>query len=521
MKKLFFLKSSILSFSTLFLLSFLFPAFLSAQNGSLDLSFGNSGIAISDFGNSESANSVAVQNDGKIVIGGTVLIGATQKFGIARYNTNGTPDNSFGTNGQVVTDIDTLGDCVCVKVLSNGKILGLGRGMHDFILVRYLSNGSKDSTFGMNGIVISDIPNIVGAVNDMAIQNDGKIVIAGSKHNGGSNYDALVFRLNVDATMDTSFGNAGMQLLQSGAETDEIQSVKLQNDGKIILGGVTGTGNDRDFLLIRLKSNGSLDSNFGNNGIQITAIGPVYDICRTVCIQNDGKILASGYTYYNLPNARDLVIVRYNANGILDNTFGNGGISVVMTDSVDFGSTAGVLPDGKIVVGGTRKTATAFDFLLTCFNTTGQLEATFGNGGATTTDYMGSNFANSLAVQSDGRIVVAGITNNNGAGNDFMVARYVYDISSPEGLENIVNDMQHLKCYPNPFSDYTLIKFDKNAEDASLDIFNTFGQRIKRMDHLNGTEVILSRELLPAGLYTFIVTQKGVTTANGRFSISD
>ncbi len=512
-----------ISFSSILFLSFflLLSICSKAQNGSLDLGFGNSGIATSDFGNSESANSVAVQNDGKIVVGGTVLIGAAQKFGIARYNTNGTPDNSFGTNGQVVTDIDTLGDCVCVKVLSNGKILALGRGMHDFILVRYLSNGSKDSTFGINGIVIADNPNIVAFVYDMAIQNDGKIVIAGSHHNGGSNYDALVFRLNVDATMDTTFGNAGMHLLQLGLDVDEALSVKLQNDGKIVLGGIVGTGNDRDFLLIRLKINGSLDSTFGNNGMQITAIGPVYDICRTVCIQNDGKILASGYTYYNLPNARDLVIVRYNANGSLDNTFGTGGISVVMTDSIDYGSTAGVLPDGKIVVGGTRKTATAYDFLLTCFNSTGQLEATFGNGGATTTDYMGSNAANSLAVQNDGRIVVAGITNNNGAGNDFMVTRYVYDLPSPEGINDNEYFKSELLCYPNPFYTYTVLQSHLQLYDAVLFLYDACGLPVKQLNHLYGREIKFERENLPAGIYTIQLKHGTKTISRNKVIVID
>ena len=261
-------------------------------NGSLDNSFGSSGKVNTDFtGYSDGAGSVTVQSDGKILVAGSVSNSnnGDYDFGLVRYNENGSLDNSFGSSGKVINDSV---DSRSVTLQSDNKIIVAG----DSGLVRYNENGSLDNSFGLSGKVTTGF-----GVNSVIVQNDNKILVAGGATNSNGNGDFALVRYNENGSLDTSFGSSGKVTTDFTGYTDIGISLALQSDGKILLAGNTddnnGNGNnyvDYDFAIVRYNLNGSLDSSFGINGKYTIDIGSNYDYCRSVTVQSDGKIIMAG-----------------------------------------------------------------------------------------------------------------------------------------------------------------------------------------------------------------------------------
>ena len=262
------------------------------ENGSLDNSFGSSGRVTTDFGGYlDGADSVTVQSDGKILVAGSVSNSnnGDYDFGLVRYNENGSLDNSFGSSGKVINDSV---DSRSVTLQSDNKIIVAG----DSGLVRYNENGSLDNSFGLSGKVTTGF-----GVNSVIVQNDNKILVAGGATNSNGNGDFALVRYNENGSLDTSFGSSGKVTTDFTGYTDIGISLALQSDGKILLAGNTddnnGNGNnyvDYDFAIVRYNLNGSLDSSFGINGKYTIDIGGNYDYCRSVTVQSDGKIIMAG-----------------------------------------------------------------------------------------------------------------------------------------------------------------------------------------------------------------------------------
>ncbi|MFN9367078.1 MAG: delta-60 repeat domain-containing protein, partial [Planctomycetota bacterium] len=258
-------------------------------DGSLDTSFGSGGMVTTAIGtSSDQGYSVTVQADGKIVVGGYARIGSTDDFALVRYNADGSLDTSFGTGGMVTTAIGTSSDIAYrVTLQPDGKIVvgGYARigSTDDFALVRYNANGTLDTSFGTGGMVTTAI----GTGNEYAysvpLLADGKIVVAGY-----SNFDIALVRYNADGSLDTSFGTGGKVTTAIGTGTDIAYSVTLQADGKIVVGGYAAIGSTLDFALVRYNANGSLDTSFGTGGKVTTAIGTSTDIAYSVTVQADG-----------------------------------------------------------------------------------------------------------------------------------------------------------------------------------------------------------------------------------------
>ncbi|MDD5321500.1 MAG: hypothetical protein PHD43_12960 [Methylococcales bacterium] len=306
------------------------------SDGSLDTSFSDDGIVITRLGSntSDSGASVAVQTDGKILVAGSSYNFAEQKsiFVLVRYNSDGSLDTGFSGDGKVTTepDSDAGYDGNSVVVQADGKILVAGSSGGDFTLVRYNSDGSLDTSFSDDGIVITDMGSFSDNGKSVTVQADGKILVAGSSYNTdniiGKNYFALV-RYNSDGSLDAGFSGDGKVTteLDSGAGYDG-SSVVVQADGKILVAGSSGD----DFTLVRYNSDGSLDTSFSGDGKVTTSFGAYKDSGNSVAVQADGKIVVSGSSY-NIRSAvntsyyeieSDFAIVRYNADGSLDNTFG-------------------------------------------------------------------------------------------------------------------------------------------------------------------------------------------------------
>ncbi len=302
------------------------------SNGSLDSSFGNNGLVLTDFlgfGLADSIQALALQSDGKIIAAGTtVMNGSTlNEWAIARYNINGALDTSFGTAGKVVTHVSaTSNDFMSGVVLqSDGKIVIAGYSSGDFVLARYNTNGSPDTSFGTNGLVVTVSAGSTEAVGSLALQEDGKIVIAGTSGN-----DFAVARYNSDGSLDTTFGSTGIvttaftDLLPSGISS--ANDLVIRADGKIVLLGnviippVVIPFTNVQFALALYNSNGTLDPTFGTGGKLITSLlgGMSFNLASTLLLQPDGKWVATGSSGAN-SSVSDFSLARYLAESDTSN----------------------------------------------------------------------------------------------------------------------------------------------------------------------------------------------------------
>jgi uncharacterized delta-60 repeat protein len=417
-----------------------------AAAGDLDPTFGTAGTVMTDINHStDLANAVAVQSDGKLVV-----VGETYKnndytgedFVVARYNTDGTLDSTFGAGGRVRTDFPGLAAVPSsVVIQADGKILVAGGAfplftfLGNFELVRYNPNGSLDRSFGTGGIVTTTFPEGSYA-SDVALQPDGKIIAAGTLFvnfipGESSDTDFALARYNADGTPDATFGNGGQVSTDFNGLEDDAFSVLIQPDGKIIaVGSANNPASFYDFAAARYLSNGTIDTTFGVAGKVQTDFGDQnFDRARSAALQPDGRIVAAGFAISQNGGVQNFAVARYTSNGILDTTFSGDGKT-----QIDFGnccqSATKVLlqSDGKIVVvGGSNGESSEDDFLLARLSRRGSLDATFGVAGEVRTSFGDLNGgANGAALQSDGKIVAVGFqaTATNQWSN-FALARYL------------------------------------------------------------------------------------------------
>jgi uncharacterized delta-60 repeat protein len=217
-----------------------------AQDGSLDLSFGNGGKVITPIGLGQDIGySVAIQADGKIVMAGSSYI-VNDDFALSRYNSNGSLDLSFGTSGIVTTSIGSAGDVAhSVAIQTDGKIVVAGysyiNNHRDFALTRYNTNGSLDTSFDTDGKVTTPIGSSTDEGYAVAIQADGKIVVAGTTFNG-SIFDFALIRYNSNGSLDLSFDIDGIVTTHIGSGTSFGYAVAMQADGKIVVAGFSDNG---------------------------------------------------------------------------------------------------------------------------------------------------------------------------------------------------------------------------------------------------------------------------------------
>lgn len=378
-----------------------------AQPGQLDPLFGINGIAKNVFGSKNDENSdgqqVLLKTDGSMF----VITETKEQTLVAKRFSNGSPDSSYGVNGFSVS-VPIWGAKAALQ--PDGKIVVAGssyNGDHyagnyeDIGIARFNTNGSLDKTFDGDGQLTSGFSDNDGA-SAIAIQTDGKILIA-VNFNSPFEYNHLnLIRYNKDGSFDKTF-NAD-QIVQSrfGYYEGKAASIAIQSDGKIILSATVASEEMAAFLLMRFNIDASLDPAFADNGIakDNEAVSG-----NSIVIQSDGKIVVAGET----------LLRRYNINGTLDKTFSGDGKQTSAFPIVS----AAIQSDGKIVAGGTF----ADDFALARYNTNGSLDNTFSGDGKQITDFSASDNANSIAIVSDGRIVAAGST-SSGSITNFAVARY-------------------------------------------------------------------------------------------------
>jgi uncharacterized delta-60 repeat protein len=428
--------------------------------GALDPTFGTAGQALPVFtgtGGVETftPRAVAVQADGKILLAGSVQrpaqsgMPAQEVIAVARCNADGTPDTSYGTGGVVIPDFGALesadsdasatglalqsdGKVVVAGILRSG-LVSFGTLMVGAVLTsgvaRLNSDGSPDTGFGSGGVVAVGNGDTPFGARAVAMQADGKVVLAGDR--AGS---FALARLTAGGQLDAQFGQGG---LVRGPFTDDfpfqtpfyvINSIALQPDGKIVAAGeqdTTGLAIGSQFALARYEPDGSLDAGFGTGGSVITGNSAA---ARAVTLQPDGKIVAAGRFALVHPvgesSVGSFIVARYGSDGQLDAGFGTNGNVITFSGAAAYA--VAVLPDGTVVLAGATEgqSPTGSDFALAAFDSGGNLNPRWGNGGTATLDFHGNDTALGIGLTPGGDVVLAG---PGGGGTDTSgtaLARY-------------------------------------------------------------------------------------------------
>jgi uncharacterized delta-60 repeat protein len=346
---------------------------------------------------------------------------------------DGDLDPTFGSGGKATTDFSGRSNSAsAIALQSDGKIVVAGdaltaTGPPDIAVARYNNDGSLDSSFGTGGRVTTDFAGRSDNGTAIAVQPDGKILVAGGVDLSATQFDFGLVRYNANGSLDSTFGSGGKVTTDFNGGLDGASAIGLQGDGRIVLAGFATAG-DPHMALARYNSNGTLDTTFGTGGKLITNINGTRDFANAIAIQSDGKILAAGSTLDSITSFVIFALARYHADGSLDSTFGSGGkvtTRVVFGDGEDdeiFG--LAIQPDGRILAAGRANFAQ--DFGLVRYQTNGALDTAFGTNGVVTTDFNGSiDRAFGMALQIDGKIVLAGAANlTTGSTGDFGLARY-------------------------------------------------------------------------------------------------
>ncbi len=465
--------------------------------GQLDASFGGDGKVTVGIDRDDGAFASALQADGKIVAAGYAVEGEIARFAIVRLNADGTLDTTFDGDGKVTTSIGDFDIAHAVAVQPDGKIIAAGYTSNgtnaDFALVRYNSDGSLDTSFGAGGKVVTSI---LGGddVNSVAVLPDGRIVAAGYSNVAPNDYFALA-RYDPDGSLDSTFDGDG-KVTTSLLGRDMAYSMAIQADGKIVAAGTANSQFTYDgYALVRYNADGSLDTTFDGDGKVVTDFFADFAQANSVSMQPDGKIVAAGYA--RDPATHDFVvaIARHNADGSLDTSFdGDGKVTTVIfgNRNGDFGFSAALQPDGKIVLAGYGTNPNDNnDFVLIRYNADGSLDTTFDNDGKVTTDFFGpSDGAHSVLIQPDGKIVATGTT--FASNDDFAVARYNIGCTSPTNTPTFTPTASPTptSCAPPAFSNSVPITINDNAAGSpypsDITVFGLAGSVTKVTVDLKG-----------------------------------
>ncbi len=444
--------------------------------GALDPTFSGDGFVTTDLlgAAADFAQDVAiVQDDGKIVVVAISQLATGPQSVVARYGPDGSLDAGFGAGGIVTLDNDHAFD---VAVQADGKIVVVGSARtangREFAVFRLNRDGALDGSFGGDGSVTTSFPYFESFssafAQSVALQAGGKIVVAGYRESETTT-DFAVARYNADGSLDTTFDGDGKVSTNLVATTEFggtiitssafAGDVAVQPDGKVVVvgfhstfifdqvGDVTQT--DGDFALVRYNADGSLDTAFDGDGIVIANLGTftnragnssnLDDVAQGMTLQPDGKIVVVGFSASD--TGGDFATVRFNPDGAFDTGFDGDGIAIS-----DFGTTnegafgVALQADGKLVVAGRTDSNSARDVALVRYNPDGSLDASFGTSGVVISDFGSvDDFALGVAIQADRRIVVVGYSNRGATKNDILVARYLGDNAAPIAVTSVAD----------------------------------------------------------------------------------
>jgi uncharacterized delta-60 repeat protein len=472
------------------------------QAGVLDITFDYDGKLIDTVdGFDTRISAILSQPDGKIIAGGTTQDGFNYQFVLARYNNDGSHDLTFGTNGIVkhnfaTTNVDSR--LWALDFQSDGKIIAAGQtytslNNYDFVVARFKANGAVDNSFGTNGCTYIHFRDIDDG-RAMKVGPGDKIYIGGNASLNNTR-DVGIARLNSDGSIDSTFNGTGKLTIDYGG-MEFCTAVAIQNDDKLIIAAV-GMSHQ---LLIRLGQDGAFDTSFNHTGIVIAdTVGAIY----ALELQSDGKILAGGGRGGGFDV--DFCLGRFNADGSLDSSFPP--ILDYIRSGRDIITNIKVQQDGKILAAGYSgifNSSTGEDFALACYNSDGTRDFTFGNNGVVLTDFTNNaDWAATMAIQPDYKIVLGGSGFTSGRFH-FALARYQSNFVGIE--ENFKEEL--LLIYPNPSNSAITIECTRVLKQ--IIISTAVGRQIKSITNIQLSIINIDVSDLSAGIYFFnCITEKG------------
>ncbi|MFO0357199.1 MAG: T9SS type A sorting domain-containing protein [Sphingobacteriaceae bacterium] len=456
-----------------------------AQDGVLDNTFGTGGKVSISYDYVDEIKDIAIQPDGKIVAVGTTDDQTTELTNIliARFLSNGTIDNSFGTNGWITTTVVPNFNCnaFALELQSDGKIV-VGAETNDtantsplsgkFLILRYNSNGTLDNSFASNGILSVTNTSTVDPLtftSDLIIQPDGKIVLCGCNYSTANSTNLIFIRANTNGSLDNTFGTNGVASLATTLGSPFPMCMAIQTDNKIAFAGAIDNQTSNSPFISRLNTNGSIDPTFGSAGF----VNPAYSSSSGF---KDIKLDASGNIYVCGFDNNGSLIARFTNTGAADATYGNAGsiISFMGTQQTEMLNQLAIQPDGKVIAAGFADG----HFAMMRTTSQGSLDAAFGTNGVVTTTFtsgIGSE-AYGLELQSNGKIVLGGsnITANMNSAFEFALARYNNNSITSLNEQELSGSVA---VYPNPANN--LLKVDlENDPFAIVNIHDISGQLI-------------------------------------------
>ena len=383
--------------------AFVFPSAARASSGTLDVSFGDNGVVSTAIGASATAGAVAVEPDGDLVTAGFAVIDGVHQLAVTRHHANGLLDRGFGVAGVVTRQVGIYPDSQAVLLGDDGTIVLAGKaladrtrpemilarlhadgsldrsfgnggivetetgtftvnmvvgmarapdgklivaanvgpnGVNNFGVLRFNADGSRDDTFGTDGMVVTEMPVFAAAASvahcsqaipgGLVLQPDGKVVVAGSvglEDPGRSTTGVALGRYDADGSLDDTFGTGGIVITVLDSSTGAV--LARLDDGRLLVGG-TGVGGGGGFGLARYRPDGSLDTTFGSGGTVRTALPGYSAIPSGLLVEPDGKLVMNGLAYLG-QNSRGVALARYQADGTPDRTFGTNGVTTTAT----------------------------------------------------------------------------------------------------------------------------------------------------------------------------------------------
>jgi uncharacterized delta-60 repeat protein len=443
--------------------TFLVSFFSFSQNWGLDQDFNAVGYNATNMivNGDDYAECLTIQADGKILVGGYGLR-------IARYNTDGTLDTSFNSVGYTPpygTNV-SLNYIKQIIITPTNKILAIGAiytNQWFLYLAQYNTNGTLDTSFGTNGRKNIDLgPSVTMTVGNAIYTSDNMILIAANSF--FSDGDFKIVKCNKFGILESTFGGTGIVTLD-GISNDIEGRIALRSDGKILLSGNSNASPAQNTLkqhvLMLVNSDGNLESSFGTNGKIFTNFwSNNSQEIRSMALLSDDSILISGHYYTNNTTQNDGFVSKFNSNGTLDTTFGVNGVRVIsFSDSVgslqmnDYINKMTTQTDGKIViVGFTNGFNVNNKFCIARLNAVGTIDISFGVNGQIVLPIFGfDDVITDVKIQSDGKVVVSGLTKINSLDRSYVVARLTPNSTLSSSEINSNNNA--IKLYPNPAKD--------------------------------------------------------------------
>ncbi|MBX7182282.1 MAG: T9SS type A sorting domain-containing protein [Bacteroidia bacterium] len=498
--------------STLFI-GLAFPAAILSQNaGWVDSSFATSGIFYKDFGAQDNLTTVLVQPDGKIVSAGTALTPAfSGQLLLIRQNADGSLDNTFNDTGSVTFTNFQESYAYALANEANQQLLVAGTSADpnyafSGLVAKLNANGNLVPEFGTGGWVNYRFNGDTYFYSMKVLQNH-QILLAGTAIDTAYNNVPIVVRLNENGSLDSTFGVNGVASVPVNELDNRFNKLVVHPDGSIFAAGHFGNPitidgqTDFDILVAKFTPSGQPDSSFSGDGILIDRVSNDYlDDIFGLALTDNGSVIIAGYTTKN-DFSYDAILLQYDENGVLDNSFATNGLYRFDAGAQDVFSDVLIQDDGSIVAVGTSG---GFffdnrDFLVIRLKDNGNTDSQFGVDGVVTTEIMGfMDEANAVCLDSDGKLIVAGKT-NNGDQNDACVVRY-WGQGDDTGVDL---PLEHrLNLYPNPVHPGQPIQIQSNAKFSQFEISDARGTLVYSKNlSLGSGSMTFQLPTLHSGLY--------------------